>query len=258
MNTQWYETFFNGIVLDMWGAAVPREQTVLEADFLARALGVSPGSRILDVPCGLGRHTRELAARGFAMTGVDLSEDAIARARRAAADAGLSIDWRQADMRELPWEGVFDAAFCFGNSFAYMEPRNNAAFLKAVGRAIRPGGRFAMDTGIAAESVLPRMQPRTSAQVGDILFEEENLYHFEQSCIETRYSFTRDGAVTTRSGLQWVYTVREIRTLLAEAGLHVRAMHGSAEGAPYSASSFVLILVAEKTAPSGAAPSRGA
>src|SRR5262245_32180427 len=122
MSQAWYETFFDGIVLDMWSDAVPPEQTRLEADFLARELRLAPRARVLDVPCGLGRHALEMASRGFEMTGVDLSGDAITRARRAADAARLAIDLRQADMRNLPWEAAFDAAYCFGNSFAYMEP----------------------------------------------------------------------------------------------------------------------------------------
>ncbi len=71
MNPKWYESFFHGIVLDMWRAAASPEQTRLEADFLERALGLRPGARVLDVPCGFGRHSLELASRGYRPTGVD-------------------------------------------------------------------------------------------------------------------------------------------------------------------------------------------
>ncbi len=245
MNTRWYESFFSGIVLDMWSEAAPPEWTKLEADFLARSLELAPGAAVLDVPCGLGRHTLELASRGFRVTGVDLSEEALARACRTAGAASLDVTWRQANMRDLPWEAAFDAAFCFGNSFAYMEPENNRQFLKSVSRALKPGGRFAMDTGCAAESILPRMREKESAQFGDIKFEETNRYLVAESCIETTYTFTRGDDVTIRTGLQWVYTVREIRGLLAEAGLTVRSMHGSADGSEYAVGSL-LIVVAQK------------
>src|SRR5258705_1899833 len=98
MDVRWYESFFQGIVLEMWRKAMPPEQTRLEADFLARALRLQPGDRVLDVPCGAGRHALELAARGFAVTGVDLSKGQIDMARAAAAASGVSVDWRQADM----------------------------------------------------------------------------------------------------------------------------------------------------------------
>lgn len=176
------------------------------------------------------------------MTGVDLSREGIEEARGRARATGLSVEWRQADMRDLPWESEFDAAFCFGNSFGYLEPDGT----RAVGRALRPGARFAMDTGNAAESVLPRRQEREWAQVEDILFLEENRYHAAESCIETIYTFVRGGETRTQPGLHWVYTIREIRHLLAEAGLVVKDVLGSLDGEAFQVGSPYLVLVAEK------------
>jgi cyclopropane fatty-acyl-phospholipid synthase-like methyltransferase len=246
MDTRWYEGFFQGIALDFWRKAIPAEQTRREADFLERALGLRPGARVLDVPCGAGRHSLELVSRGHRMTGVDLSREGIEEARRLAATKGLSVEWRQGDMRDLPWESEFDAAYCFGNSFGYLEPDGTRAFVRAVARTLRLGARFAMDTGNAAESILPRRQEREWAQVEDILFLEENRYHAAESCVETIYTFVRGGETVTRAGLHWVYTVREIRDLLAEAGLVVKDVLGSLSGEAFQVGCPYLVLVAEK------------
>lgn len=246
MDLKWYESFFQGIALDMWRKAVPPEQARVEVDFLERELGLGPGALVLDVPCGNGRHSLELASRGFRATGVDLSEEQIAEARRSAAAAGLPIEWRHADMRDLPWQAQFDAVFCFGNSFGYLDPEGNRAFLESVSRALKPGGRFALDYGLAAECILPRLREREWAQVDDILFLEENQYHPTESCVETSYTFIRDGQTHRRTGLQWVYTVRELRRLLQEAGLQTRNLYRSLQGEPFEVGSPLLLLVAEK------------
>ena len=65
MYPNWFETFFEGLALDMWRGAMTREQTVREADFLASSLELQPGMSVLDVPCGNGRHAMELAQRGI-------------------------------------------------------------------------------------------------------------------------------------------------------------------------------------------------
>jgi cyclopropane fatty-acyl-phospholipid synthase-like methyltransferase len=246
LDTRWYEGFFLGIALDFWRKAVPPEQTRREADFLEHALRLRPGARVLDVPCGAGRHSIELASRGYRMTGVDLSREGIEEARGRARATGPGVEWRQGDMRDLPWESEFDAAFCFGNSFGYLEPDGTRSFVRAVGRALRPGARFVMDTGNAAESVLPRRQEREWAQVEDILFLEENRYHAAESCVETIYTFVRGGETITRTGLHWVYTIREMRDLLAGAGLVVKDVLGSLEGEAFQVGSPYLVLVAEK------------
>jgi SAM-dependent methyltransferase len=247
MDTEWYRSFFRGIALDLWRVALPPDRTRAEADFLARALHLAPGARVLDVPCGLGRHSIELAARGFRMTGVDLSEEAIAEAREHAAEKELGVEWRQGDMRALPRTSQFDAAFCFGNSFGYLDLTGTRDFVGAVAAALKPGSRFALDTGMAAECILPRLQEREWSQIGDILFLEENRYHLSEGCIETTYTFVRGGETVTRTGLHWVYTLREIRSLLAEAGLVVERISSSLEDDPFRLGSPYLVVVAQRS-----------
>src|SRR5438105_15823508 len=81
----WYEDFFHGIPLDLWRKAIPLEHTKAEADFLVTALNCRTGAHLLDVPCGNGRLSLELAQRGYRLTGVDISEEFIAEARVLAA-----------------------------------------------------------------------------------------------------------------------------------------------------------------------------
>lgn len=180
------------------------------------------------------------------MTGVDQSPQMIEECRAAAIRAGLTIDWRIAEMRNLAWENEFDAGFCFGNSFGYLDAEGTQEFLKAVARALKPGAHFALDYGMVAEGILPRFQERERAQIDDILFLEENHYHIAESCIETTYTFVRAGQTQTQTGLHWVYTIREVRQFLREAGLESQELLKSLEGEPYEVGSPVLLLVAQK------------
>lgn len=158
MESKWYEQFFYGLAVDFWRKAVPAEQTRDEAAFIVEALNLQPGARVLDVPCGLGRHSVELSRRGYQMTGVDLSDESIAEARRSSAAAGLSIDWIHADMNALDKTcdpEQFDGAFCFGNSFGYADYNTTTDFLRALHHCLKNGAGFVLDTGLAAESWMP-------------------------------------------------------------------------------------------------------
>ena len=246
MTTNWYETFFEGIVLDMWREAMPPEHTRAEVDFLVRELKLEPGAAVLDVPCGLGRHSLELARRGMKMTGVDLSKESIQEARASAASGHLAAEFVRADMRDLPWEGAFDAAYCFGNSFGYLGPEGSRTFLAAVSRTLKPGASFAVDAGMAAEAILPHLKDREWMEFGDILFLEENRYDPIESALETRYTFVRGGRSDTRVGIHSVFTVREIRSMLREVGLTPTAVYGSLASAPYQAAGRAVYLIAQK------------
>ena len=138
-DADWFENFFTGLIVDFWRAAMPPEATRAEADFFEKILDAPPGGRLLDVPCGDGRLAVELAGRGYRVTGVDISEDFLTAARERTGQSGLALEWRRSDMRDLPWDKEFDAAFCGGSSFGFLGDEGDFDFLRAVARTLVPG-----------------------------------------------------------------------------------------------------------------------
>lgn len=246
MSTNWYENFFQGIALDFWRAVVTEAQTRAEADFIEKQLQLSPAAKILDVPCGGGRLSLELAARGFDLTGVDIASEFIDEARTKSAERNLTVDWHNRDMRELPWEAEFDGAFCFGNSFGYLDDEGNADFVRAVASALKPGAHFVIDTGATAESILPNFQPRRWFEIADITFLIDGRYDHEQGRIFTEYTFIRDGKTEKRPASQRIYTYSQICALLREAGLEVVASFSSLNEEPFTLGVQRLFLIAQK------------
>ena len=134
------------------------------------------------MPCGNGRHSIELARRGYRVTGIDLSDEFLAAAR-----AELDADWRKGDMRALELEAsAFDGAFCFGNSFGYLDHAGVAAFLSALAGALKPGAKLVIETGMTAESILPTMVQKRWHRLGDLMILSENRYDPWESCPEYR------------------------------------------------------------------------
>lgn len=238
----WWESFFEGVAVDLWMALGNVEQDRAEVDYIEQALRLPPGGKVLDVPCGHGRHALELAARGFEVTGVDISSEFLSCARRRAADRELQVRWEQRDMRNLPWEGEFDGALCFGNSFGYLDRPGNAEFIKAVARALKPGGRFVLDSSMIAESILPNFQHRRWFEAGDILMLVENRYEHAAGRMVTDYTFVRDGQVEKRASAQQVYTYRELCSLLHEAGFAEVEGYSSLDREPYGLGAQRLLL----------------
>ncbi|MCX5999203.1 MAG: methyltransferase domain-containing protein [Chloroflexi bacterium] len=86
--------------------------TVREVDFLVEELALPRGAAILDVGCGTGRHSIELARRGYALTGVDLSAQMLAQAAESARAAGVQVEWVRSDATSFSLDRRFDAAIC--------------------------------------------------------------------------------------------------------------------------------------------------
>jgi SAM-dependent methyltransferase len=243
MQSNWQVPFFRGVALDAWRYVTTTEMTRGEVDFLERALNIQAEAELLDIPCGNGRHAIELAARGYKLTGLDLSEEFIAEARQASTHP---VRWVQDDMRSLSVVSEFDGAYCFGNSFGYLAWDEACQFLAAVARALKPGARFVVDTGMVAESLLPSMVRTRWFRLGDILMLSENRYHPEESRLDIDYTFVRNGHVETRPTVSYLFTAGELCRIHRGAGLRPTELLGSFSREAYQIGSPRLILISTK------------
>ncbi|MCE5341617.1 MAG: class I SAM-dependent methyltransferase [Planctomycetaceae bacterium] len=144
---QWYETLYENNA-KKYDSERFVQGTVGEVDFIERELSFDKTKTILDVGCGTGRHSIELAKRGYKVTGIDLSKAQIERARQKAKEANVQIDFIQKDARKLQFKECFDAAIliCEG-SFALMETDEmNFKILQNVSKALKEDGKFILTT----------------------------------------------------------------------------------------------------------------
>ena len=253
----WYEDFFHGVALDLWRKAIPPAKTKAEAEFLVDALECRPGSHLLDVPCGNGRLSFELARRGYRVTGVDISKEFIDEARSLVAsvdppaDAGgtdltAQVEFLLGDMRRVEGETIYDGGYCFGNSFGFLAYADMESFLNGVARALKPGARFVVETGMAAESIIPKFEEHASHQIEDILVTINEQYLAAESCIDSEYIFERDGKTESRKAKHWIYTAAEIKRMLERAGFAVLNLYGSLKCEPFVLGSDELYVVAQR------------
>ena len=249
MNNQkkWWESFFSGLWLDVQREAKTDEQTRIEADFIQNVLQLAPQSKVLDVPCGEGRHSIELAVRGYQVTGVDITLPFLDEAQRKATEQQLEIAWEHRDMRDLPWEEEFDGAFCFWGSFGYFDDNGNADFLKAISRVLKPGAKFLLDTHVT-ETLLPKLfQERSWKRVGSALVLEERHYNHVCGRTNTEWTLVQDGKMFGKSTSIRLYTYRELCQLLEQLGFKELTGYGSLGGEPFQLGSPRLYLVATKS-----------
>jgi SAM-dependent methyltransferase len=242
----WWRTFFTDLAVELWLLVPTEEQTRQEADFIESHLKVGPGAHILDAPCGGGRHAHCLAKRGYEVTAVDLSADFLKAARARPVEGPGKVTFLERDMRDLGGIGPFDGAYCFGNSFGYFDDVGNAAFLSAVAGALKPGGRFILDTGNVAESILPDFQPRGWMKIGDMLFLAEREFDVEKSRINSEYTFIKDGRVVKQAAFQRTHSVHELIGMLKNAGFDDHKCLGTLQGERFGLGSKRLLMVATR------------
>ena len=247
MQPQWFETFFEGPFVDLWNEAMTEEYTTAEANFMEKKLQPASGARLLDVPCGNGRHAIKLARRGYRVTGVDLSAEFLDHAHRNAASAGVEAEFIKADMRALPPGEAYDGAYCYGNSFGYLDPASAEAFMESIATRLNPGARFLLETGTAAESILPHLEEKSWYKCGGTYLLTSRRYVPEESRLDIEYTTLRDGKLDPRPTSSYVLTCAEILRMLERAGFRMEGIYGSTNGEAYKPGSQHLIVVAQRS-----------
>ena len=243
----WYEGFFTELPNQFWRGAVPPEVTSSEVEFIVRASGRGTRSRVLDVACGSGRHTLELARRGFRVTGLDISAEAIEHLRRTAAAESLEVDVRLTDMRVLPGEITADVAICMGNAFGYLEHHETKQFLRNLAGLLTPGGSLILDYGFVAESVLPHLTlEEETMSFGGVEASSVNVYDTARSRLITHFMFRRGNEEHHGTSVQHVYTAAEVTRMVVASGFADVERFGDLDRGPFEFGNPRFLLVARR------------
>ncbi|MGE5479970.1 MAG: class I SAM-dependent methyltransferase [Chloroflexota bacterium] len=251
---QWYEALF-----ESYGQKYDNESftqgTIGECDFIERELQYDKNLSILDVGCGTGRHSIELTKRGYSVTGIDLSDSMLERAREKASDAGLEIDFIKEDARKLPFHNAFDAAImlCEGG-FPLMETDEmNFEILKNVTKALTEQGKLIFTTLNGLFPLYHSIEEFTAAGVenGNVTYRDNtfDLLTFRDHNIT---EIIDDSGITkTLECNERYYVPSEITWLLKTLGYHKIDILGARLGAfsrndKLTTDDFEMLVVAEK------------
>jgi cyclopropane fatty-acyl-phospholipid synthase-like methyltransferase len=220
-----WEIFFDGHAPRYMDEVFTRD-TLREVDFLEELLRLPRGAEILDLGCGTGRHSIELARRGYRVTGLDLSQGMLDVARQTALAAGVEVKWVKSDATTYRAPQSFDAVIClcegaFGLLGTADDPEtHDAAILRAVFTALKPGARFVL----TALNGLAKIRNATPQDVAEERFDPMHLV--ESSTMEAS---TPQGnlSITVR---ERGYLPSQLVALLREAGLTVESLWGGTAG----------------------------
>ena len=202
-----------------------------EVDLFSEILNLSPEDKILDLCCGQGRHSLELAMRGFKyIEGVDRSHYLIQRAKRYAKKEGLNVKFSEGDARKLSYpQDTFDVVVILGNSFGYFETiQDDLRVLKEVFRVLKPWGRLLIDVA-DGEYLKTNFQPRSWEWINKKYFvcRERSLSMDKQRLISREIvTHVEKGAIADQFYSERLYTKDNLSEILKMAGFSNIILNG--------------------------------
>lgn len=222
------------------------ENATVQVEQLIALLQIAPGASVLDCACGPGRHTLELARRGYQVTGIDRTKGYLEEALRRAKAANLAPELLLDDMRHFRRPDTFDAVLSLFTSFGYFkDAAENEAVLLNLYQSLKTGGSLLME--ISGKEVIARIyQRRDWREIDGAYFLEERDVAINWSRMESRWILVKDGAVKERRFDHWLYSAAELEKMLMGAGFGRIEFYGDLEGAPYDNEAKRLVAVACK------------
>ncbi len=243
----WWEVFFDDDYLRTVRPPT-HEQVGRQCDFIAKRLGIKPGASVLDVGCGLGLSVVELASRGYMGVGLDLSLAMLSRASEEAQSRGMRINFLHADMREMNFDGAFDAIICLGTTFGYFDDDTNRKVLDRMYRALKPNGTLLLEV-VNRDHVI-RSQPNLVWFEGDgCVCMEESEFNFFTSRLHVKRTVILDqGKQRENEYSLRLYSLHELGQLLHAQGFRVTEVSGreALPGVFFGNESPNVIIVAER------------
>jgi SAM-dependent methyltransferase len=244
---EWWTTFFDSRYLLEYEPLFDPVRDRREIARLIEILALPVGSRILDCPCGQGRHAHLLAEAGFDVDGVDYSSQLLSRARQRGHEK--SLRYAKADMRALPqrWTSRFDAVINLFTSFGFFtQPSDDARVIREFARVLRPGGLLVWH-GASRDGVSARFLGSDWWRTSDgTLVAQRRSFDPLAGLLTVESERRGPSGSENRSHRIRLYTATRLAELCQEAGLLVEAAYDGWRDRPLRRRSSEMLLVARK------------
>jgi SAM-dependent methyltransferase len=243
----WWSTHFDAQYLHEYEPLFDLVQDRREVARLLEVLELPSGARVLDCPCGQGRHAHLLAEAGFDVDGLDYSNDLLEVAR--ARGTSRRLRYTQGDMRSLPvaWSGRYDAVLDLFTSFGFFDdPKDDLRVLAEFARVLKPGGHLIWHGG-SRDGVMAKFLSRDWWSTADgTVFGQERRFDPLSGFLSITSTWRGPAGDGERSHRIRLYTASELAARMRDVGLVVEQAFDAWSDRPLTRRSSEMLLIARK------------
>jgi SAM-dependent methyltransferase len=245
MRDDWTQDYFDDTYRRLFLETVDPARTAKQVQQLLVLCPILPGSSILDVGCGIGRHSIEFAGLGFKVTGVDFNSRYVTVCKDRAAALGLNIRFFTADSRTMSLDVTADLAVSLWSSFGYYGEQGDLQTLQRMAEHTKRGGHVVVDVE-NRDYIAKHFVPEEWHEDGQELVAERRRFDVADGTVVTRRVVQCGSTRHEYRRVLRMYTMTELKTLLEQAGLRLERWYGDYDGSRFGLESKRMIVIAER------------
>lgn len=241
------DSFFDGHYKEIWKTIIPDELTVKEVDFMIPYFNLQPGSKVLDLMCGYGRHALGLARKGISVTAIDNLLDYINEINQKATAENLAIKAVQSGVLDFSTEEQFDLVICMGNSLNFFNADDTLSILKKAASCLKQGGSLLINSWSLAEIVFKNSVTKSWSEINGIKFLTDTRLLFHPTRLEAESTMIHpDGSTETKTGIDYIFSINEMESMLRAAGFSLKEVYSIPGRKKFTVGEPRAYLVAQK------------
>lgn len=242
---EWFKDLYDDFRMRTGFGNIPVSITKEEVDFLVQELGLSKGSRVLDLFCGTGRHSIELGKRGIVAVGIEFNADYLALATTRAQEAGVMPTFICGDVRDTDFGGEYDAAIVMYHSFGYFEDAEDRRILQKIYDVLKPGSRFFLEV-LSRDFLIRNFRATDERIVEGIVVREEREFDLPSSRINSTITRLEPSREVVKRVSWRVYSAHEIKMILEGVGFQFVGGYADLKKTPLSLETRLMRLIFER------------
>jgi SAM-dependent methyltransferase len=220
------DSYFDGQYKEIWRTIIPDELTVKEVDFMLPYFNLQPGSKVLDLMCGYGRHAVALARKGMFVTAIDNLGAYTSEISETAEKEQLPLKVVTGDVINYTIDDQFDLALCMGNSLNFFDAADTTKLLSNISAHLKKGGHLLINSWSIAEIAIKNFKDKGWSNIGELKFLTDSVFLFQPTRLETTsIIISPDGRTEVKTAVDHIFSLNEMESMLQEAGLAMKEVY---------------------------------